>query len=538
MLFAGNTRKPSGAVSSVSSSSLTLAQKATTHLGHTASLDIDDSKYSNERIRKTSIICTIGPKTNSVEMLSKLRSAGMNIVRLNFSHGSYEFHQSIIDNTRKTFEVLPGRPVAIALDTKGPEIRTGLNEDDAEINLESGDLVTLTMDDKYKVKSTKELIYIDYKNLPKVVKPGKLVFIDDGLISMEVTETGEDFVKAKILNSGVLGSRKGVNLPETNVDLPALSEYDVEALKFGVQNGIDMVFASFIRKADDVIQIRRVLGEEGRHIQIISKIENHEGVRNFQSILEVTDGIMVARGDLGIEIPAEKVFLAQKMMISRCNIAGKPVICATQMLESMTTNPRPTRAEVSDVANAVLDGADCVMLSGETAKGKYPLNAVEMMARICLNAEAAMFYGSFFNEIRQVTIPENVGESLASAAVNATLGSDIGAIFVLTTTGSTARLVSKYRPQCPIVTVTRSEQTARICHLYRGCYPLYCETPKPTDAHDSNIWQDDVDGRILWAMDQARSMGLVKPGMTVIAIQGWKQGVGYTNTMRILTVPE
>jgi len=538
MLFAGNTRKPSGAVSSVSSSSLTLAQKATTHLGHTASLDIDDSKYSNERIRKTSIICTIGPKTNSVEMLSKLRSAGMNIVRLNFSHGSYEFHQSIIDNTRKTFEVLPGRPVAIALDTKGPEIRTGLNEDDAEINLESGDLVTLTMDDKYKVKSTKELIYIDYKNLPKVVKPGKLVFIDDGLISMEVTETGEDFVKAKILNSGVLGSRKGVNLPETNVDLPALSEYDVEALKFGVQNGIDMVFASFIRKADDVIQIRRVLGEEGRHIQIISKIENHEGVRNFQSILEVTDGIMVARGDLGIEIPAEKVFLAQKMMISRCNIAGKPVICATQMLESMTTNPRPTRAEVSDVANAVLDGADCVMLSGETAKGKYPLNAVEMMARICLNAEAAMFYGSFFNEIRQVTIPENVGESLASAAVNATLGSDIGAIFVLTTTGSTARLVSKYRPQCPIVTVTRSEQTARICHLYRGCYPLYCETPKPADAHDSNIWQDDVDGRILWAMDQARSMGLVKPGMTVIAIQGWKQGVGYTNTMRILTVPE
>jgi len=462
----------------------------------------------------------------------------MNIVRLNFSHGSYEFHQSIIDNTRKTFDVLPGRPVAIALDTKGPEIRTGLNEDDAEITLESGDLVTLTMDDQYKTSTTRERIYIDYKNLPKVVKPGKLVFIDDGLISLEILETGDNFVKAKVLNSGVLGSRKGVNLPETNVDLPALSEYDIEALKFGVKQGVDMVFASFIRKASDVTEMREVLGEEGKHIQIISKIENHEGMRNFKSILEVTDGVMVARGDLGIEIPAEKVFLAQKMMISQCNIAGKPVICATQMLESMTSNPRPTRAEVSDVANAVLDGADCVMLSGETAKGKYPINAVEMMARICLNAEAAMFYGSYFNEIRQVTVQESVGESLACAAVNATLGSDIGAIFVLTTTGSTARLVSKYRPKCPIITVTRSEQTARICHLYRGCYPLYCETPKPTQDDNHALWQDDVDARILWAMDQARSMGLVNAGMTVVAIQGWKQGVGFTNTMRILTVPE
>jgi len=389
------------------------------------------------------------------------------------------------------------------------------------------------MDDAFKASSTKERIYIDYKNLPKVVKVGKYVYIDDGLVSLEVVEIGDNFVKAKVLNSGPVGSHKGVNLPETEVDLPALSELDIKALQFGVENDVDMVFASFIRKAEDVKHIREVLGEKGKDIVIISKIENHQGMKNFPNILDVTDGVMVARGDLGIEIPAEKVFLAQKMMISQCNIAGKPVICATQMLESMTTNPRPTRAEVSDVANAVLDGADCVMLSGETAKGKYPIQTVEMMNRICLNAEAAMFYGNYFNEIRAVTKVENVGESLACAAVNAALSSDIGAIFVLTTSGTTTRLVSKYRPRCPIITVTRSSHTARTSHLYRGSYPLVYETDRAQGE-----WQEDVDARILWAMDQARSMGLVKAGMNVIAIQGWKQGMGSTNTMRILTVPE
>lgn len=516
------------------SSSQNLKKKAIIHsttLSHRASLD---TEAENEGIRKTSIICTIGPKTQTVEMLKKLRIAGMNIVRMNFSHGSFEFHKATIDNTRATFKDLPGRAVAIALDTKGPEIRTGLNKDDVDIVVEAGSEIIITTDDQYKNISSREKLYIDYKNLPKVVFPKKRVYIDDGLISLEVIETKENEVRAKVLNSGVIGSRKGVNLPETKVDLPALSEYDLEALKFGVENGIDMIFASFIRKASDVTSIRQALGEKGKDILIISKIENHEGIRNFSSILDVSDGIMVARGDLGIEIPPEKVFTAQKMMISRCNIVGKPVICATQMLESMTTNPRPTRAEVSDVANAVLDGADCVMLSGETAKGKYPIETVEMMHNICLEAESAINYNSVYNEIRIMTQLSNIAESLACAAATAALESDVGAIIVLTTTGTTARLVSKYRPRCPIITVTRNESTARICHLYRGCYPLVYSSPEKNEEN----WQDDVDDRILWAMDAARSMNLISAGMNVIAIQGWKRGVGFTNTMRMLVVPE
>lgn len=541
---------------SASSSNLNLAEtKYETLLAQMSSLDIDDIKYSAKRHRKTSVICTIGPNTNNVEAICKLRENGMNIVRMNFSHGSFEFHQSIIDNVRKSFDVLPGRPVGIALDTKGPEIRTGVNKTGDDFFLENGSEVILTTDDAFKNSCTKEKIYVDYKNIVKVVKPGKHVYIDDGLVSLEVISTNEEKgeVLAKVMNSGVVGTHKGVNLPGTPVDLPALSEFDVKALQFGAKNQIDMIFASFIRKKADVIHIREVLGEEGKDIQIISKIENHEGMVNFNEILEVTDGIMVARGDLGIEIPPEKVFLAQKMMIARCNIVGKPVICATQMLESMTTNPRPTRAEVSDVANAVLDGADCVMLSGETAKGKYPFESVDMMAKICTNAESAIFYGSHFNEIMKIVqTPENSTELLACAAVNAAIGNDISAIIVLTTTGSTARLVSKYRPGCPILAVTRTPRVARFMHLYRGVFPLLYEAPSPLpppEAMDESTpegrklflkyyaeWQEDVDKRIVWTIEFGKNIGILKKGLSVMAIQGWKHGIGYTNTMRILAV--
>ncbi|KAF9933298.1 Pyruvate kinase [Linnemannia zychae] len=480
-------------------------------------------------VRKSSIICTIGPNTNKVEMITALRRAGMNIVRMNFSHGTYDYHKSVIENTRQSCNEHPGRPVAIALDTKGPEIRTGTMANGKEVPFTAGHQMIFTTDDSYASACTKDVLYIDYKNITKVMKPGKVIYVDDGVMSFKVLEVRDIDMKVVALNDGKLSSKKGVNLPKTNVDLPALSVKDINDLRFGVEHNVDMVFASFIRSGEDVREIRRVLGEAGKHIKIISKIENHQGIQNFDDILAETDGIMVARGDLGIEIPCSTVFLAQKMMIAKCNIAGKPVICATQMLESMTYNPRPTRAEVSDVANAILDGADCVMLSGETAKGIYPLEAVRTMHETCLLAESAICYPALFNELRDLTPrPTMTTETVASSAVSAAHEQAAGAIIVLTTSGTTARMVSKYRPKCPIICLTRNASTARQVHLHRGCYPF------PYFAERGSDWQEDVDARLRYGMQQGIEAGLLARGDVVVMIQGWKGGLGNTNTLRIL----
>ncbi|KAK1768524.1 pyruvate kinase [Phialemonium atrogriseum] len=496
--------------------------------------NLDTSFTPAKTYRRTSIICTIGPKTNSVEAINQLREAGMNIVRMNFSHGSYEYHQSVIDNTRAAEKAKPGRHLAIALDTKGPEIRTGNTKDDQDIPIAAGTVMTITTDEAYATSCDAGTMYVDYKNITKVIKPGRIVYVDDGVLAFDVLQIKDDKnIEVRARNNGFISSRKGVNLPNTDIDLPALSEKDKKDLVFGVKNKVDMVFASFIRSGKDIRDIRDVLGPEGAHIKIIAKIENRQGLNNFADILQETDGVMVARGDLGIEIPAAEVFGAQKKLIAMCNIAGKPVICATQMLESMIKNPRPTRAEIADVGNAVTDGADCVMLSGETAKGLYPELAVYEMSETCLRAESIISYVSHYEEMVSLTRrPVSTVESCAMAAVRTSLDLNAGAIVVLSTSGDSARLISKYRPVCPILMVTREATTSRFSHLYRGVYPFLFPQAKP-DFSKVN-WQENVDKRIKWGITKAMELDLLNKDDTVVVVQGWCGGMGHTNTLRIV----
>ncbi|KAI8140351.1 pyruvate kinase [Fennellomyces sp. T-0311] len=499
------------------------------HLQWIAGMDWNIKPKAN---RKTSIICTIGPATNSKEKLIELMDAGMNIVRMNFSHGEYSYHESVLRNARAAAAERPETALAIALDTKGPEIRTGVMRDDKELPISIGHEMTISTDDQYKDICDDKVMYIDYKNITKVIDVGKTIYVDDGTLSFKVLEKHDDHLKVRALNSGKLASRKGVNLPGTPVDLPALSEKDKNDLEFGVRHGVDMIFASFIRRAQDVKDIRHILGAKGKNIKIICKLENHQGCENFDEILNETDGIMIARGDMGIEIPCERVFVAQKMMIAKCNLVGKPVACATQMLDSMTYNPRPTRAEVSDVANAVLDGADLVMLSGETAKGAYPVETVRTMAATCELAESVICYPPLFNQLRTLTPwPTDTTETIACAAVSAAAEQNAAAIIVLSKSGHTARLAAKYRPAQPIIVVTRNEETARQSHLHRGVFPF---------IHREEVlenWQDDVERRIRFGVKHGKAAGLIHSNESVVIVQGWKGGLGNTNTIRILIAP-
>eukprot|EP00191_Tetraselmis_sp_GSL018_P017116 CAMPEP_0177577978 /NCGR_PEP_ID=MMETSP0419_2-20121207/76_1 /TAXON_ID=582737 /ORGANISM="Tetraselmis sp., Strain GSL018" /LENGTH=622 /DNA_ID=CAMNT_0019066337 /DNA_START=417 /DNA_END=2283 /DNA_ORIENTATION=+ len=433
-------------------------------------------------ICKTKIVCTLGPVSRSVEVIEELLRAGMSVARFNFSHGSHDYHQETLDNLKQAM-ANTNMLCAVMLDTKGPEIRTGFLKDGKPVKLVSGNEVTITTD--YDAVGDESLIAVSYKKLAEDVRPGSHILCADGSIVLEVlsADPASGTVRAKCVNSAMLGERKNVNLPGVVVDLPTLTAKDEEDLQnWGIPNEIDAIAASFVRKPQDIDYIRKVLGPKGAGIHIISKIENQEGIANFDAILEKSDGIMVARGDLGMEIPTEKIFLAQKMMIQKCNIAGKPVITATQMLESMGKSPRPTRAEAADVANAVLDGTDCVMLSGETAAGDYPVKAVEVMNSICKEAEASIDYSTLFASIlRQAPMPMSPLESLASSAVRTAHKVHASLIVVLTRKGETARLVAKYKPVVPILTVAvpmltsdsltwtcSGERPAQQCNFVRG----------------------------------------------------------------------
>lgn len=473
-------------------------------------------------MRKTKIVCTIGPSSESLPALKQLISAGMNVARLNFSHGDFEEHGNRIRNIRQACQELD-KTVAILLDTKGPEIRTGkLKEDSYEL-----------VQDETIVLTTEELIgdnkrvSVTYKDLPRDVHVGSTILIDDGLIGLTVTDIRGSDIECRIVNGGTIKGKKGVNVPGVRISLPGITEKDANDIIFGIQQGVDFIAASFVRKASDVLEIRQLLEEHNAsHIQIISKIENQEGVHNLDEILEVSDGLMVARGDLGVEIPAEEVPLVQKRMIKKCNHVGKPVITATQMLDSMQRNPRPTRAEASDVANAIFDGTDAIMLSGETAAGKYPVESVQTMSRIALRAESAIEYREIF--IRQSTAQQTtITEAISQSVANSALDLDAKAIITPTESGYTARMVSKYRPKSPVIAVTRSEQVMRRLCLVWGVVPIKGEEARNTDE----MFQ--------LAVDDSIKAGHIRLGDLVIITAGVPVGrSGTTNLMKVHHVGE
>ena len=428
-------------------------------------------------MKKTKIVCTIGPASESVDMLVNLINAGMNVCRLNFSHGDYEEHGARIKNIREAVKIT-GKRVAILLDTKGPEIRTNDMENGA-ITMKIGDSVRISMTE---VLGTNEKFSITYPELINDVNVGSHILLDDGLIDLEVTDIDRDAneIVTVVKNEGVLKNKKGVNVPGVSVNLPGITEKDANDIRFGIGQGIDFIAASFVRRASDVLEITKILEEENAtHIQIIPKIENQEGIDNIDEILKVSDGLMVARGDMGVEIPTEDVPVVQKALIKKCNALGKPVITATQMLDSMQRNPRPTRAEANDVANAIYDGTDAVMLSGETAVGDYPLEAVQTMARIAVRTEETLVnQDSFALKLYSKTdMTEAIGQSVGHTARN--LG--IQTIVAATESGHTARMISKYRPKAHIVAITFSEQKARSLSLSWGVYATVADKPSSTD---------------------------------------------------------
>ena len=418
---------------------------------------------------------------------------------------------------------------AVLLDTKGPEIRTGFFADGAKsITLTKGEQLTLTTD--YEFKGNNKKLACSYDKLASSVNPGQSILVADGSLVLTVVScdesTGE--VVTRIENNASIGERKNMNLPGVVVDLPTLTEKDIDDIvNWGIKHDVDFIAASFVRKASDVHYIRKILAENnGSGIKIISKIENQEGLENYLDILQVTDGIMVARGDLGMEIPPEKVFLAQKMMIREANIAGKPVITATQMLESMIVNPRPTRAECSDVANAVLDGTDCVMLSGETANGEHPKEAVSIMARTCVEAESAVNFDSLYQAVRNSTLRKyghlSTSESIASSAVKTAIDVNAKAIIVMSESGNTARQVAKFRPGMPVAVLTPSAQVARQCFgTLKGCYAYVVDSLEDTDKLNEEV------------MRECRIAGIAKVGDPVVIICGTTFGSGATNQIKV-----
>ncbi len=469
--------------------------------------------------KKTKIICTIGPSSDNYKTITELADAGMNIVRLNFSHGSHEEHLNRMNLVREVC-AKEGRNLAIMLDTKGPEIRLGEFKNGSE-NYKKGEIVYL---EKAPIIGDHERFHIACPELFADVRPNNYILINDGKMRLTVLENDGNELKCRVEVSGPISSKKGCNVPGVRLSMPFISEKDLSDIRFGAENDVDFIAASFVRRASDVNQIRKILIEAGKpKIQIIAKIENQEGFDNLDEILEAADGVMVARGDLGVEIPTANVPIYQKAIIRKANVMGKPVVTATHMLDSMTTNPRCTRAEASDVCNAVLDGSDCVMLSAESAAGEYPVEACAMMARIVEGAEAIFDYKgrlSISKQSSQNTIQDAIGISVSDAALSL---DNVGAIVAFTQGGTTARRISKFRPNVPILAVTFTKGTQRKLENYWGVIPVYSEV-------ENNMTNDDDLACLI-----AKEYG-IEPGQLIILTAGYPTGEGSANMMKIIQV--
>lgn len=468
-------------------------------------------------MRKTKIICTLGPAVDNEDTLKKLMLKGMDVARLNFSHGDHKEHKVRVERFKKVRESL-GIPIPLLLDTKGPEIRLG-KFDGGEVLLKEGDQFVLVNDD---INGDITRASVSYKGLYKDVKKGSRILINDGLVELEVVKVKEKDIYCDVINGGIIGNHKGINVPGIEIHLPSLTEKDIEDIKFAVDNEFDFIAASFVRKASDVIEIKKVLEKfNSQQINVIAKIENREAIENADEIIKVSDGIMVARGDLGVEIPVEEVPIVQKMLIKKCYRSGKPVITATQMLDSMIRNPRPTRAETSDIANAIYDGTSVIMLSGETAIGKYPVETLETMSKIARKAEGSIDYWARFSKM-QYEMVANVTNAISHATCTTALDLRAVAIITVTHSGHTARMISRFRPQCPIIATTVSPRVQRQLSLSWGVVPYL--------VPDANSTDEMFD----MGVEKALESKLVKNGDVVVITAGVPVGVsGTTNILKV-----
>ena len=470
-------------------------------------------------MKRTKIICTIGPASQKPEIIRELIAEGMDVARLNFSHGSYEEQTNKFRMIRDAAKEM-GKSIAILQDTKGPEIRLRDFANGKE-ELEAGQTFTLTTEE---IKGTKEKVSISYKNLPKDVSEGMAILLDDGLIELKVEEVTETDIVCRVINGGFVSNKKGVNVPGAELSMPFISDVDREDILFGIKMGFDFLAASFVRCKEDILEVRKLMDEHGAKTKIIAKIENMQGIRNLSEILEVSDGIMVARGDMGVEIPLEEVPVIQKKMIKKAVAMGKHVITATQMLESMTKNPRPTRAEATDVANAIYDGTTAIMLSGETANGAYPVEAVRTMARIAERAEIDIDYASRFHRLDGAR-ENNITNAISHATCTTAMDLNAAAIITVTMSGFTAEMLARYKPTCPIIACSIEPQVCRQANLLWGVRPLHIK--KEDTAED--LFND--------AVRESLAAGYIKKGDVVVITAGVPLGIsGKTNMIRVVEV--